>query len=164
MLITKFLFPQKISKKVETKYKKYSFTKVFILHSGEREKKSNAGWTQLNTLPLQSCSEWLSLKKMTFFLFHTGAFGCLQATWINCGCSFIFLNFILFFCSHVWDGWGLQVRFCHTDNEWWWYFFFFLRTTGRHQRTSSSNFGPSETQQKNWGWTLWRVERRAALS
>lgn len=63
------------------------------------------------------------------------SFGCLQATWISVG-AVLFFCFIFFFVP-TWDGWGLQVRFCHKDIEWCGGVFvyfgsLFLRKSGRH--------------------------------
>lgn len=96
--------------KIQKSFKEFS--KDFFFYT--MEKKRNLGWIQLNTLPLQFWSyKWRLRIKKGLFLFHTGAFGCLQTTWISVGavfcyfCFYYFFVFVLFFlfrCSHVKTG------------------------------------------------------------
>lgn len=140
VLIQDFVFvPQKISK-METKPKKASkswagsfffFFSFFSFTQWRRE--TNSRWIQLNTLPLQSWSYKWWLKK-GLFLFHTGALVVYKPhgyLWVQ------FYSFVLSFFVPTWDGWGLQVRFCHKDIEWCGGVFvyfgsLFLRKSGRH--------------------------------
>lgn len=96
-------------------------------------RETNSRWIQLNTLPLQSWSYKWWLKK-GLFLFHTGALVVYKPhgyLWVQ------FYSFVLSFFVPTWDGWGLQVRFCHKDIEWCGGVFvyfgsLFLRKSGRH--------------------------------
>lgn len=109
----------------------FFFLSFFSFTQWRRE--TNSRWIQLNTLPLQSWSYKWWLKK-GLFLFHTGALVVYKPhgyLWVQ------FYSFVLSFFVPTWDGWGLQVRFCHKDIEWCGGVFvyfgsLFLRKSGRH--------------------------------
>lgn len=142
VLIQDFVFvPQKISK-METKPKKASkswagsfFFFFFFFSFTQWRREKNSRWIQLNTLPLQSWSYKWWLKK-GLFLFHTGALVVYKPhgyLWVQ------FYSFVFLFFVPTWDGWGLQVRFCHKDIEWCggvfvfvYFVSLFLRKSGRH--------------------------------
>lgn len=122
--------------KTEKSFKELSgvfffFLSFFSFTQWRRE--TNSRWIQLNTLPLQSWSYKWWLKK-GLFLFHTGALVVYKPhgyLWVQ------FYSFVLSFFVPTWDGWGLQVRFCHKDIEWCGGVFvyfgsLFLRKSGRH--------------------------------
>lgn len=121
--------------KTEKSFKELSgvffFFSFFSFTQWRRE--TNSRWIQLNTLPLQSWSYKWWLKK-GLFLFHTGALVVYKPhgyLWVQ------FYSFVLSFFVPTWDGWGLQVRFCHKDIEWCGGVFvyfgsLFLRKSGRH--------------------------------
>lgn len=122
-----FFFPQKISK-METKYKKASesLARTFFYLQWEKKKKKLGLETVEHTASTILVVHIVTKNEKTLSIPYW-SFGCLQTTWISVGA----VLFYFFIFVPTWDGWGLQVRFCHMDIELCW---FFLRKSGRYHK------------------------------
>lgn len=175
MLIPDFFFPQKISK-METKYKNASksLVRTFIYTV---EKKKKLGMDTVEHTASTILVVQMTMKKKGLFLFHTGALVVYKPH------GYLWVQFFFPFFVPTWDGWGLQVRFCHiwTLSGVFFSFSSFFSFPEEEWQVSQEHgqdppTGPlcvvvdpetwwSTTEQrrekKNQGWALFRGERSA---